>query len=207
MEVFKVILWKEIKKEIGSLKKQLGYITILFIALYNYKINKLLIQEILSIGYGICIVSFMYSKNFYKNISTLLSLPISIKEYCIYRNLCNCIKLFTWELINLLFLLFIYNDLIMASINIKFFITLILYHIYIIQVMLISEYLLIRFGQKYLYFILLLSSILIIIMQIILISNIILFNFIAQLCIFATTLCIYRKLTQLNNERIIGRWI
>ncbi len=206
MELFKVILWKEIKKEVGSLRRLGGYITVLTIALYNYNGNKLLLQEIFNVLYGIYIVSFMYSKNFYTNISTLLSLPVSIKEYCISRSLCNCIKLFTWEFINLLFLLFITNYSITDILTLNFIITIILYHIFILQIMFISDYLIIRFGPKYIHFILILSSILIILIQLILNSTIIIFNLIAQLCIITITLCMYRKLTLLNNEKVIGRW-
>ncbi len=206
MEMLKVILWKEIKKEISSVKKILGYIIILCFSLYSYNRSKLLLQEIFCVGYGIYLVSFVNSKNFYANISSLLSLPISIKEYCICRTLCNCIKLLAWEFVNVLLLFLLCNCPITDMISLKFVIVFILYHVYLIQVMFISECLMIRFGTKHIYFILALSGMLMVLIQMALEHAIPILNLVVQLCIIIFTIYMNRKLIRFDNETILRRW-
>lgn len=206
MKVFKSIFWKEMQTDKKSFGRIAGYIVVLFLSLYNFKMHLSVLQELMYVGYGIYLVTFFKSKNVYSNIHSLLSLPITVRELCISRTICNGIKLLIWEAINFVLLLISYGTLWSETISYKIICSFIVYHIALIQMMFVSECLLVRFGKKSMYPVFMLTSVLLILVQILLYSGNLILNLSMQLIIFGISFYWYRKLSGLENEKIFVRW-
>lgn len=206
MKVFKSIFWKEMQTDKKSFGRIAGYIVVLFLSLYNFKMPLSVLQELMYVGYGIYLVTFFKSKNVYSNIHSLLSLPITVRELCISRTICNGIKLLIWEAINFVLLLISYGTLWSETISYKIICSFIVYHIALIQMMFVSECLLVRFGKKSMYPVFMLTSVLLILIQILLYSGNLILNLSMQLIIFGISFYWYRKLSGLENEKIFVRW-
>lgn len=72
--------------------------------------------------------------------------------------------------------------------------------------MFVSECLLVMFGKKSMYPVFMLTSVLLILVQILLYSGNLILNLSIQLIIFGISFYWYRKLSGLENEKIFVRW-
>ena len=206
METFKTILWKEMRTGKRSLGRIAGFVVVLAISLYNFRIHQSLFQELMYVGYGIYLVTFFKSKNVYCNIHSLLSLPITVRELCISRTICNGIKLLVWEVINFALLFISYGMLWNETVSHRVICEFMVYHIAIIQVMFVSECMLVMFGKKSMYPVFVLTSVLLILVQILLYSGNWIPNLMMQLAILSISFYLYKYLSGLENEKIFVRW-
>ena len=206
MEIFKTILWKEMWSEKKKIGQKAGVVLVLVIALYNFNMHQSLLQELMYVAYGIYLVTFFKSKNVYSNIHSLLSLPITVRELCISRSICNGIRLLIWEGLNVILLLISYGRAWNAAVSGNKIYSLIVYHIAIIQVMFVSECLLVMLGKKIMYPVSIFASILLILVQSFLYMGNWMLNLCMQAVIFCITFYIYKKLSRVENETIFVRW-
>lgn len=189
-----------------SLGRIAGFVVVLAISLYNFRIHQSLFQELMYVGYGIYLVTFFKSKNVYCNIHSLLSLPITVRELCISRTICNGIKLLVWEVINFALLFISYGMLWNETVSHRVICEFMVYHIAIIQVMFVSECMLVMFGKKSMYPVFVLTSVLLILVQILLYSGNWIPNLMMQLAILSISFYLYKYLSGLENEKIFVRW-
>ncbi|SET03357.1 hypothetical protein [[Clostridium] polysaccharolyticum] len=206
MKVLKTIYWREMRTGRKSLGRIAGYIVVLVAALYNFKMHQTLFQELMYVAYGIYLVIFFKSSNVYSNIHSLLSLPITVRELCISRIICNAIRLFIWETVNFILLSITYGTLWNETVSYKLLCDFMVYHIAIIQIIFVSECLLVMFGKKSKYPVFIMVSVLLLFVQMFLYSGNGILNLGMQLAIFSIAFCLYRRLLGLENEKIFVRW-